>query len=200
MSCNLCHPARKLKKDWLATQKIKASYRAEKRRIGLGSATALTTNTTEDNGIETKGDATDAQLPGDTSSDLASGRPSLGSDQSSRSHPIAERTQSTQNGKGFGATRPKRKEKRAASPQPAPASTPSLREMAREAYSPASLHTHKSNPLHRRQQGNDYARRRVEAAGRGAGPARGGLVRGGRGQPDMAKRMGVLLEKIKRTT
>lgn len=201
MGRNLCCAARKLKKDWLATQKIKASYRAEKRRIGLGGTAVSATGTTEDNITDTRGGATDIQLPDDTSSDLASGRPSLGGDQSSRSHPIAERNETAQTGKGPGATRPKRKERQAASPQPTPASSaPSLREMAREAYSPASLHMHKSNPLHRRQQGNDYARRRVEAAGRGTGSARGGPTKGGRGQPDMAKRMGVLLEKIKRTT
>ncbi|KAG8768985.1 hypothetical protein FRC12_005230 [Ceratobasidium sp. 428] len=76
--------------------------------------------------------------------------------------------------------------------------TPSLRELAREAYSPASLHTHKSNPLRRRQSGKDYARHRVEAAAAREGrPTPNGREKG-RGQPNMAKRMGVLLEKIKR--
>ncbi|KAF8610220.1 hypothetical protein BDV93DRAFT_10555 [Ceratobasidium sp. AG-I] len=201
INCNPCRAARKLKKDWLATQKIKASYRAEKRRLGLGNTTALTSSTSEDNDVEIQGSAADGQPPDDAPSDIASGRPSLGDDQSSRPHPIAETTESIQSGGGSSTARPKRKEKKDVSSQPVPASaTPSLRAMAREAYSPASLHTHKSNPLHRRQQGKDYARRRVEAAGRGAGPTRGGSAKGGRGQPDMAKRMGVLLEKIKRTT
>ena len=151
--------------------------------------------------MEIQGSAGNSQPPDDAPSDLASGRPSLGDGQGSRSHPIAEMIESAQSKGGSGAVRPKRKEKKDVSSQPVPVSTaPSLREMAQEAYSPASLHTHKSNPLHRRQQGKDYARRRVEAAGRGVGPTRGGPVKSGRGQPDMAKRMGVLLEKIKRTT
>lgn len=198
--CHLCHAARKLKKDWLATQKIKASYRAEKRRLGLGNTTALTSSTAEGSDAEIQGSAGDSQPPDNLPSDLASGRLSLGGDHGSRSHPIAEITKNDQSRGRSGATHPKRKEKKDVSSKPAPTSSaPSLREMAREAYSPASLHTHKSNPLHRRQHGNDYARRRVEAAGR-AGSVRGGSTKQGRGQPDMGKRMGVLLEKIKRTT
>lgn len=60
----------------------------------------------------------------------------------------------------------------------------SLRELSRKAYSRESLHTYKSDPLHR---------------GKGR-PAlhQGGTKGTGRGQPDMRLRMNVLLEKIKR--
>ena len=59
-----------------------------------------------------------------------------------------------------------------------------LRELFRKAYSRESLHTYKSDPLHR-------------------GKGRPALHRGGtkgtrRGQPDMKLRMNALLEKIKR--
>ena len=59
-----------------------------------------------------------------------------------------------------------------------------LRELFRKAYSHESLHTYKSDPLHR---------------GKGR-PAqhRGGTKGTGRGQPDMKLRMNALLEKIKR--
>ncbi|KAJ7470623.1 hypothetical protein FB451DRAFT_1038155 [Mycena latifolia] len=56
---------------------------------------------------------------------------------------------------------------------------PTLRDRAREAYSQTSLHTYKSDPFGKRQRG-----------------AKTGTV--GRGQPNMKKRMDVLLETIKR--
>ncbi|KAF7295047.1 hypothetical protein MIND_01042900 [Mycena indigotica] len=52
----------------------------------------------------------------------------------------------------------------------------SLRDRARDAYSRSSLHTYKSDPSGKRQRGGNT----------------------GRGQPDMKKRMSVLLETIKR--
>jgi len=59
-----------------------------------------------------------------------------------------------------------------------------LRELFRKAYSRESLHTYKSDPLHR-------------GKGRLA-QHRGGTRGTGRGQPDMRLRMNALLEKIKR--
>ena len=59
-----------------------------------------------------------------------------------------------------------------------------LRELFRKAYSRESLHTYKSDPLHR---------------GKGRPTLhRSGTKRTGRGQPDMRLRMNALLEKIKR--
>ncbi|KAG8747656.1 hypothetical protein FRC10_000199 [Ceratobasidium sp. 414] len=196
------HRARQLKKEWLATQKIKAAYRAEKRRLGLRKPTApADSGAHHDSTAEVNSAAAEAQPPDeDISEPSASDRSSIGGDYDS--HPIAMDAQTIKSQGEFDTARRKGKGKNKGKGKPvtpvqsAPVS-PSLREMAREAYSPASLHTHKSNPLHRRQHGKDYARRRVEAAtaqGRGVTSGRG------RGQPDMAKRMGVLLERIKRTT
>lgn len=99
---------------------------------------------------------------------------------------------------------------------------PSLRDLERMAYSPASLHTFKADPLHKRKvvsagrsQPNGPGRGRGSAKGnfqltRGqGGPGRGarsgfgarGAARGemtGRGQPDMKLRMNAMLERIKR--
>ena len=65
----------------------------------------------------------------------------------------------------------------------------SLRELQKQAYSPASLHHYKSRPLRhpKSRTANDVRRREP-------GPKRG---RGG-GQPNMRLRMTAMLEKIKR--
>ncbi|KAF8309830.1 hypothetical protein DL93DRAFT_2099797 [Clavulina sp. PMI_390] len=71
-----------------------------------------------------------------------------------------------------------------------------IRELVKEAYSPSSLHTFKSDPLKKR--GNRDA---SSTSNRGRGGGRGG--RGGttgRGQPDMRKRMGALLAQIEANT
>lgn len=67
------------------------------------------------------------------------------------------------------------------------------RELLREAYSPANLHTFKSDPLHKRGP-------RTGQRGQGRGGTTMGKVglggARGRGQPDMRKRMGALLAQI----
>ena len=65
---------------------------------------------------------------------------------------------------------------------------PSLRELKREAYSQSTLHTCKSDPLKKRDQG-----KRVSGS-RGRG---NGFIERGKGQPNMKLRMNVILEKIK---
>ena len=65
---------------------------------------------------------------------------------------------------------------------------PSLRELKREAYSQSTLHTFKSDPQKKRDQG-----KRV-------GGSRGRdnrFIETGKGQPNMKLRMNVMLEKIK---
>lgn len=79
-------------------------------------------------------------------------------------------------------------------------SQPSLRDLKREAYSRTSLHTYKSDPLHKRVsrgggRGGHSDRGRGGRGGRGRGPLPSSR---GRGQPDMRLRMNVMLEKIKR--
>ena len=72
---------------------------------------------------------------------------------------------------------------------------PSLREITRAAYSKASLHNYKSDPLHRRKDSlkPGKAPKNGHTARESAGSKRG---RGG--QPNMKLRMGALLERIKR--
>jgi len=65
---------------------------------------------------------------------------------------------------------------------------PSLRELKREAYSQSTLHTFKSDPLKRRDQG------KMVGGSRGRG---NGFSERGKGQPNMKLRMNVMLEKIK---
>jgi len=65
---------------------------------------------------------------------------------------------------------------------------PSLRELKREAYSQSALHTFKSDPLKKRDQG----KRGGGSRGRGSK-----FIEKGRGQPNMKLRMNVMLEKIK---
>ncbi|KAK7014980.1 hypothetical protein R3P38DRAFT_2998763 [Favolaschia claudopus] len=75
-------------------------------------------------------------------------------------------------------TRKKRAPGRSHPPESESAQAPSLRDRAREAYSPATLHTYRSNSSGKPRGGKPGAR--------------------GRGQPNMKLRMGVLLETIKR--
>lgn len=72
---------------------------------------------------------------------------------------------------------------------------PSLRELHNRAYSRSSLHTFKSQPLHRHR---DTDRRVHDDRGRGRGRGFNTSQRRGRGQPDMRLRMNAMLEKIKR--
>lgn len=65
---------------------------------------------------------------------------------------------------------------------------PSLRELTREAYSQSTLHTFKSDPLKKRDQG--------KMVGGSRGRGRGSFERG-KGQPNMKLRMNVMLEKLK---
>lgn len=68
-----------------------------------------------------------------------------------------------------------------------------LRDLTREAYSRSSLHTYKSDPLHR-GRGGGY--QRAHGVATVNPPIR--EVGRGRGQPNMKLRMGAMLEKIKR--
>lgn len=76
-----------------------------------------------------------------------------------------------------------------------PCTGPSLRELQRQAHSPASLHHYKSRPLRHPKNhaaSNDISIRRREASIGAAKRGQGG------GQPNMRLRMTAMLEKIKR--
>jgi hypothetical protein len=123
--------AKKLKKEWVAKQKIKSKWKAQKRR----------------DCIVTQRD----EISQDRDKEGQHTRQSL------------------------------------VQPQEAQGGAPSLRELQRQAYSPASLHHFKSRPLHR--SNNRTATHKADISGNN--------TRGG-GQPDMRKRMSAMLEKIKR--
>jgi hypothetical protein len=75
----------------------------------------------------------------------------------------------------------------------------SLRELQKQAYSPATLHRYKSRPLHHSKGRIDPHGTRTPESSRKR-DSRGGsrnLSRRG-GQPDMRLRMSAMLEKIKR--
>lgn len=77
----------------------------------------------------------------------------------------------------------------------APKDKPTLRELQKQAYSKAALHSHKSGS-HRQPTSNGRGGPAGRARGRGRSESRG---RGrGHGQPDMRLRMNAMLEKIKR--
>jgi hypothetical protein len=87
----------------------------------------------------------------------------------------------------------KNKQKTPIQRQNAPSSGPSLRELQKKAYSPASLHHYKSRPLHRPKSRTATQSAEVSGSSRKEGVNRS---RGG-GQPDMRLRMSAMLEKIK---
>ncbi|KAJ1309848.1 hypothetical protein OPQ81_006613 [Rhizoctonia solani] len=192
------HRARKLKKEWIATQKLKAKYRAEKRRMGLRNAPEGPDDG-EANGNADEYDDTAKTSSSDTGSpvdnllvepDTVPQSPVVAPAHTRATHskPVSSEPATS-----------KRNTKAAIEEDKPEQDGPSLRELAREAYSPASLHTFKSHPLRRRppgknstrSRGNPYPNRTGADGQKGAPPRRG--------QPNMAKRMGVLLEKIKRS-
>ena len=76
---------------------------------------------------------------------------------------------------------------------------PSLRELQKQAYSPAALHHYKSRPLHQNKgRKTPHGTRALESSQkRGVGGGSRNPSRRG-GQPDMRLRMSAMLEKIKR--
>lgn len=177
--------------------KIKSKWKAEKRRLGSSSKVEAD---------EVQGDA-DVQLDIVMEQDDATHSSSSGEDEPLKSHQPASDRNAARDGregeKGKGKvsertrTHQDRLPRRVASSRSGGRQemdnsqrTPgkddaSLRELFRKAYSRESLHTYKSDPLHR-------------GKGRPSAQHRGGARATGRGQPDMKLRMNALLEKIKR--
>ncbi|CAK5277460.1 unnamed protein product, partial [Mycena citricolor] len=163
--------AKKLKQAWVTNAKIKSQWKAEQRRSGSRVAKDVKHSESRvgseddagDNRVHSADEATVTKLG------MAEQHPKIpkpakyGRSSNSRSQSQGESSRRTE--------------------QSHPSSQPTSRDLAREAYSPASLHTYRSDPLGKRQRGGS-------SIGRGRGH--------GRGQPDMKKRMNVLLETIKR--
>jgi len=157
--------AKKLKKTWVDTKKIKSKWKAEKRKEELVGGSASIEQRQSDDIREEEGSSNQDQVDeghGEQISTPSKRPPTWTPRKDSRTEHISEAQKED-----------------------------SLRNLTREAYSRSSLHTYKSDPLHR---GGGSQRGR---GARGTNSLAGGMGRG-RGQPNMKLRMGAMLEKIKR--
>jgi hypothetical protein len=172
--------AKKLKKAWVDAKKIKKVWRAEKRRQGIQM---------QQMGVEEEGEGQDVE------DDVEAGEEEeewKGIEGAMHENSRAEQQQER---RGVPAHQPSRLAEKAV-PEQAP-SAPSLRDMAREAYSRSTLHQYKSHPL---QQKRGRSTRWAERGSGGREDEESGRGRGRRrGQPNMKLRMDVMLEQIKRS-
>ncbi|KAI0748193.1 hypothetical protein C8Q80DRAFT_723901 [Daedaleopsis nitida] len=195
--------AKKLKQSWVEVQKIKSKWKAQKRKEGLGpSRPQLERAVEEDNETHEQTeehDMSDASGSGTSDGD-GSGKESEEDSGDEASEDERSLRKSAASSKTEGQQRSKAKKQKQTEEQP------SVRDLQRMAYSRSSLHTYKSNPLHRHKGVADANGR--GSGGRGGRGSRGGhMGRGGRGghqnrergrgQPDMGLRMKAMLEKIK---
>ncbi|CCM02405.1 uncharacterized protein FIBRA_04503 [Fibroporia radiculosa] len=186
--------AKKLKRSWVEKQKIKSQWKAQKRKEGLESKgrrlADLVASTDEQ---EEKAQSSNAE-----SSEPVNAAPTVSIEEES-----GNENESSEDEPEDRSSPRKPPAKKASPREDTPGRQPTLRELQSQAYSRSSLHTRKSDPLHRRR-GSDMKRADAPAGGRGRGRGQGGRgaassQRGrGRGQPDMRLRMNVMLEKIKR--
>lgn len=198
-------------------QKIKSKWKAQKRREGLVASrhqlerrVGADQPNDRESGEDPEVDEEKELSPGSSDGSLGGAASKKGGDEAvdSESEGLSEdETSGTPHAKSAFSKRSAPPKSARNGPQKPPDEQPSLRDLQRMAYSPASLHTHKSDPLHRHRgaassrgrggRGGDRGRGR--GGGRGGEPrGRGGVQRGrGRGQPDMGLRMKAMLEKIK---
>lgn len=166
--------AKKLKKAWVETAKIKSKWKAQKRREGILSSHS------ELEPHEDGADIIDENDKGDSVTgavDLEDTATAYSSSPDVKKHGNKIRTSpydKSNNAEGSANTN-KEQDKQ------------SLRDLFRKAYSKESLHTYKSG----RQQGRGRGR------GRGQGGGTEGKAASMRGQPNMKLRMNAMLEKIK---
>lgn len=202
--------AKKLKKAWVETAKIKSKWKAQKRREGIVSLrSGISTqadegeprgNGDEDDGRSEKFDHSDSDPMSQASLDRLTGTPSGDEADDAESDSPKLSSPPTRSPK----LQPPNKQKRDNKKRPLPhnknnsttsATTlddkPSVRDLFQKAYSKSSLHTYKSDPLRRGRNHQDRGRR---GSSRGAAPTRG------RGQPNMKLRMNAMLAKITEQT
>ncbi|KAI0807529.1 hypothetical protein C8Q74DRAFT_1227952 [Fomes fomentarius] len=169
--------AKKLKQSWVDVQKIKSKWKTQKRKEGLPASRVQLMREAEADEEATRESGSEAKEESGEESEEESGK---------EEEPLREAATSSK----------ARAQPQKAGSQKKTDEQPSLRDLQRMAYSRSSLHTYKSNSLHRRKD-------QIDSGGRGGRPgARGGRggQRGrerGRGQPDMGLRMKAMLEKIK---
>jgi len=161
-----------LKKEWVIKQKIKSKWKSQKRREGILSQPGTSTQTPQPSSLREERSVSEDDAGIDENGDEVQ--------QSSDDEPVPS------------ASVQQNKQR----PHDVPSiGSSSLRELQKQAYSPASLHHYKSRPLRHpksRTASNEVSFRKREAS-IGA-PKRG---RGG-GQPNMRLRMTAMLEKIRR--
>jgi hypothetical protein len=171
-------PAKKLKQAWVMTVKTKSRWKAEKRREGLKYQSKKTTEK-ETEGKEDEKESDEGGM------------------MESQTTTVPTDDHISQHRRDLYPTQKKTKTP----------TTASLRDLAREAYSPSALHHYKSHPLHRRKgvggEGSTSEIWRLrrgemgnETNGQSTRSENGRRER--RGQPNMRLRMNFMLEKIKR--
>jgi hypothetical protein len=172
--------AKKLKKAWVEKNKIKSKWKAQKKKEHLATSSKLDLPVYDE---EEKGqdDRDDVQLAVEISGEQP--RPHLHPSRA-HIHPEPPFKHSKARIPNVAST----KKQKVSREDSQAMEVPSLRELKREAYSQSALHTLKSDPLKKREQG----KRGGGSRGRG-----NGFVEKGRGQPNMKLRMNVMLEKIK---
>jgi hypothetical protein len=166
--------AKKLKKEWVIKQKIKSKWKSQKRREGIRSQPDTSIQITQPSSLrkERSVSTDDAGIDdGDQVQQSSDDEPATSSSvQRNEQRPREQETNAHSDGL-------------------------SLRELQRQAHSPASLHHYKSRPLRHpknRTASNDVTIRRREATIGAPMRSRGG------GQPNMRLRMTAMLEKIRR--
>jgi hypothetical protein len=163
-------------------QKIKSKWKAQKRR----------------DGIVTQRDALSRQhtldvLQQTRKSTAVCEERSVPTDKAESDENDGERQHSPSDEKVLTAPVQKNEQRTRIQRQNAPGNGPSLRELQKQAYSPASLHHFKSRSLHRPK-----SRKTTRSAEVSGSFQKGGVCRSrGGGQPDMRLRMSAMLEKIK---
>ncbi|KAF8803493.1 hypothetical protein BYT27DRAFT_6726284 [Phlegmacium glaucopus] len=178
--------AKKLKKAWVEKTKIKSKWKAQKKKEGLATNSKLDIpvydeeeGDVEDNSKSHSDDVQPTASPTRISGEQL--RPHL---HPSRAHIHPELP--VKRSKARTPDAPPTKMQKISKEDSQPVEPPSLRELKREAYSQSALHTFKSNPLKKRDQGRKDG---------GSNTKR--FIERGRGQPNMKLRMNVMLENIK---
>jgi hypothetical protein len=180
--------AKKLKRDWVTKQKTKSKWKAQKHREGIVTQRdALSRSGTLGDPLATPQSAV-VREERSTRADEAE---------------IDEETDGLHNSSGDEpapmAPVQKDKQKMRRQEEGVANAGPSLRELQRQAYSPAALHHHKSHPLHHSKGRIGTHDARIHGSSQKKASVRDTRSRGQRGgQPDMRLRMSAMLEKIKR--
>lgn len=180
--------AQKLKQKWIEEKKVKKAYRGAKKKAAGGSGS---NEGVLDSGwpqSKTTGTSNE-EMKVDTNTNLQPG-PSYSASVKSSSVKSQSKQPDSEDKHNKPVTVDKSKEKDSHLED----TGESFRELKNRAYSRASLHTHRSDPLHRRQKDTHkkgVSKRNDERISY--------TKKGNGGQPNMRLRMATMLEEIKRS-